>query len=99
LYPEALEAYRNAAVDLILVSSRLNFDGKIVFEEVAQSRHMTLAVADSYYKGGIYKRASRPWTVNNDFINILKFDTQEGKIEPARGGIQIQFQGLQAIVK
>jgi len=99
LYPEAIEAHRNVAVDLILASSRLNIDGGILFADIAKSRHLNVAVADWRFKGGIYKRAPNSCAANEQSINSLKFDTQEGRIEPARGLAQSPLVGLESIVR
>lgn len=98
-YPEALEVHRNVAVDFLLVPSRLNLDADCLFKDVAQSRHISLAVADHRYKGGIYKRAPNYRAATGEIVNALRFDTQEGKIEPARGLPSISLQGFQAIVR
>jgi predicted amidohydrolase len=99
VYPEALELHRNAAVDLILVPSQLDFDGEILFEDIARYRHLNLAVADGQHKGGIYKRSPDPHTSNKNLINNLRFDTQQGRIEPSKGLPLIAPFGLDALLR
>ena len=97
LYPEAVESLRNCAVDLILAPANLDFDGDLLFKDIARSRHLSLAVADYESRGGVYKR--RP----NDQIagdgDILKFNTQEGKIEPAKGLPAVPLVGAEILVQ
>jgi len=95
LYPEAVEVYRNAGVDLLLVSSRLDFDGTILFEDIAKSRKVNVAAADYLYKGGVYKRYPEALTENRQFINHLRFNIQDGNSGPS----SIRLSGLEVVVR
>ncbi|MFL5805123.1 MAG: hypothetical protein ACJ8CR_25690, partial [Roseiflexaceae bacterium] len=95
LYPEALEVYRNACVDLVLAPARLNFDGAILFEDIAKYRHINIAVADHQHRGGIYTRFPGALVFNEGFINCLKFNTQLGQSGPAN----IPLAGLEVVVR
>src|SRR5437588_8260331 len=70
----------------------------IVFNDVALSRKMHVAVGDYRYKGGIYERysASRdPLVVNNDFINDYTLNIQDGRSRPPT----TQLSGLEVLVR
>lgn len=102
LYPEAVEAHRNARVDIILAPSSIGGDGEALFEDIAQGLHMILAVADRRERGGIYLRypaADKLPKVNGDFVNSLVLDTADGRIESARGYPSIPLRGLEAIAR
>ena len=98
LYPEAVEVHKNMGVDLLLVASRLGFDGAMVFSDVALSRKMHVAVADYRYKGGIYERygaSNVPHTVNRAFMNDYKLNIQDGRSRTPTN----QLSGLEVLVR
>lgn len=102
LYPEAVEAHRNARVDIILAPSRLNCDAEALFEDIAQGLHMIVAVADQGQRGGIYQRypdAQKVAKVSQSFVNSLVLDTVNGRIEAAKGYPLIPLRGLEAITR
>jgi predicted amidohydrolase len=99
LYPEAIEALRNRAVDLILAPANLNFDADVLFKDIAQSRHISVVVADYQSTGCIYTRAPHPQESRGGTINSLSFNTQEGKIEPAKGLPSVPLVGAEVIVR
>lgn len=98
LYPEAVEVHKNAGVDLLLVASRLGFDGAIVFSDVALSRKMHVAVADYRYNGGIYERygaSNIPHTVNSELINDYQLNIEDGRSRTPTN----QLSGLEVLVR
>jgi predicted amidohydrolase len=95
LYPEAVEMYRNAGVDLILAPAHLDFDGINLFEDIAKARHMHIAVADYQHRGGIYTRFPQAHVTNEGAINYARFDIQSGRGGPAN----IPLVGLEILVR
>lgn len=102
LYPEAVEVHKNAGVDIILAPSHLDFDGEVLFTDIAISRYLNLAVADRHHKGGVY---ARYFDTDEDayaqrcqsFLNSLRLDTTRNRIEAAQGFPSIPHNGLDAI--
>jgi predicted amidohydrolase len=94
LYPEVLEVYRNAGVDLVLVPAGLGFDGSILFDDIAKYRHIHLAVADRQHNGGIYTRFPGAYIANTADINDIMFELPSGRSRTAN----IPLIGLEVIV-
>jgi predicted amidohydrolase len=94
LYPEVLEVYRNAGVDLVLVPAGLGFDGSTLFDDIAKYRHIHLAVADRQHNGGIYTRFPEAHSANTADINDITFDLPSGRSRTAN----IPLTGLEVIV-
>jgi predicted amidohydrolase len=104
LYPEAVEIHKNAGVDIILAPSQMDFDGEVLFTDVAESRHLNLAVADRQHKGGIYGRyfdkdEEAYVRSSQSFLNGLRLDIARERIEAPKGFPLISLNGLDAIAR
>ena len=101
LYPEAVETLRNCAVDLILAPANMNSDSdiQVLCKDIAQSRHISLAIADYESKGGIYERSPNWRIADDELINSLKLNTQEGKIQPAKGLPAVPLGGGETLIR
>jgi predicted amidohydrolase len=97
LYPEVIEAHRNHGVDLIIASSNLDYDYSIIHNDIAQSRHINIAIAERNFNGGIYIRKAKEH--NKESSNRGNINRIRHNITLGRSDAKFPIYGMEAIVR